>query len=195
MKLYLLISSLLLSFSGFSSVTSGDKLTAKEYNNSRFNIGDIKISILDLTQFQNIHGNCWIKLNQGADGSDVSIAGSDLAVLKGDTIKSASGRTLRAEGGRSASLGVLQEDAMQRVTGDTKVWGAYNTGDHSNGAFDGTGSFTTGSHYGAGNAGYPFIKFDNALSVFPNPAKTDDVETRMQNLTVNMFLKINQECN
>lgn len=158
----------------FANVQSGDEVSSVEYNNSKFNIGDIKHSILTLAEFQTLHGSCWIKLNQGADNSDIDITGSDLANLKSvNSIKSATGRVLRAEGGLSNSLGQTQEDELKS---------------HRHRLSENSGSSGDGP----------------AIDSFPGSASTNSSaytqytggdETRMKNLTVNMFIKINNNCN
>jgi len=156
----------------FANVQSGDEIKAVEYNNSKFTIGDIKTSILTLAEFQTLHGSCWIKLNQGADNSNVDITGSDLATLKSvNSIKSATGRVLRAEGGLSNPLGETQEDEFES---------------HVHGVGVQLGS----RDYGGGTN---TMVYNNSYNV--NTKAAGGNETRMKNLTVNMFIKINHECN
>ena len=158
----------------FANVQSGDEIKAVEYNNSKFTIGDIKSSILTLAEFQTLHGSCWIQLNQGADNSNIDITGSDLATLKSaNSIKSATGRVLRAEGGLSNPLGETQEDELKS---------------HRHRLSENSGSSGDGP----------------AIDSFPGSASTNSSaytqytggdETRMKNLTINMFIKINHNCN
>lgn len=176
----------------FANVQSGDEIKAVEYNNSKFTIGDIKTSILTLAEFQTLHGSCWIKLNQGADNSNVDITGSDLATLKSiNSIKSATGRVLRAEGGLSDSLGNTQEDSFQSHQHDT-VEGVFSGGSGAS-----RGRRLTVTNIGEVSA---YSQSSNALrtnSVIDGGSGTPRVssETRMKNLTVNMFIKVNHECN
>ena len=173
----------LISFQVHSQVASGDVLKSEEYNNSVFRIGDVKTSILPLAQFQSLHGSCWIQLNQNI--SDIDISGSDLAsTLGSNSIKSSYGRVLRSEGTNSASLGQQQEDAFQGH-GHTFHWA--------------TAAALDGSDYsGDSRSASTNLNSDSAIG----EAVSDGVngtprianETRMKNLTVNTFIKINNSC-
>lgn len=175
-----------LSFNTYSLVSSGDQIKAIEYNNSKFTIGDIKHSVLSLVNFQSLHGSCWIQLNQGSDNSDINISGSDLALLNGNTIKSSSGRVLRASGGNSASLGSTQEDSLQGHRHSFSLNGGWGPGSSDGGKF--RADLNSPKNAWSGTVGTP-------LSDGVNGTPRTSNETRMKNLTVNMFLKINHNCN
>lgn len=183
---YLLFLFIFLSLETFAKVEAGDVISSVDYNNSKFTIGDIKTSLLTEAEFQTLHGNCWIKLNNGVSGEDIDISNSDLAQLKENNfIKNSSGRVLRAEGGNSLTLGEVQEDAFQGHRHGQRVP-----------SHDGI-NIGPGGQRGIFNGG-AINSFDFVLE-----PKTDGVngiprtanETRMANLTVNMFVKINHSCN
>lgn len=107
MKFLILI--MLFSQLSFAQVGSGLAVKAKDYNSSKFNIGDIKSSILSEAQFLAIHGDCWTLLRAK------SIEGSDLAILTAgrlNNLPAAEGHFLRNAGGTAASLGSLQADSF-----------------------------------------------------------------------------------
>jgi hypothetical protein len=80
-------------------------------------------------------------------------------------------------GGVAATLGEVQDDAGQRITGDiTEIW--YESGAASSGALG--HSTQTGSKAANGTSGVLTIELDTANSTSPNTAKTDDVETRVK---------------
>lgn len=81
--------------------------------------------------------------------------------------------------GASRFLGDNQMDAMQRITGN--IGAVIPAAGFISGAFTNGGStaaFTTGT-----SLAYLGI-FNNSTSTSPNAAKTDDVETRMSNLSI-----------
>lgn len=163
------------------NASSGEKIKAIEYNNSTFSVGDVKHSLLTIAEFQTLHGSCWIQLNQGADNSSIDISGSDLASIKGNnTLISATGRVLRAQGGESASLGQTQEDEIKAHSHEANFRGN-TSGDHYHRtepiAFSGVGS-----------------SYDFGSDKFYSTQETGGSETRMKNLTVNIFVKINHSC-
>lgn len=200
MKILLLTLSLI-SFSSFSSVSSGEKISSIAYNNSTFTIGDIKHSVLTLEEFTVLHGSCWVKL-----GETVSIASSDLAVATAGrdglslgnendqgadpivNIPNLEGRVLRMAGNGSNTLGETQEDAFQ--------WFAFNSGNRANSP-DSTGlqgSLAEGfgsARTGASNGLSPRITDgrNNQLLVAHelNGTPRRASETRMKNFTVNMY--------
>lgn len=101
-------------------------------------------------------------------------------VLGTRTLLDKGGRSLRdmsGIGGVAATLGEVQEDAGQRITGDiTEIW--YESGAASSGALG--HSTQTGSKAANGTSGVLTIELDTANSTSPNTAKTDDVETRVK---------------
>jgi hypothetical protein len=93
------------------------------------------------------------------------------------------GRTTRSmtTGGSVAdTLGELQEDAMQRITGSL---GSMRTRDDLNvGGVFSTDNIIQAPEVSSALGGGSDIEFDSANSTYPNTAKTDDVETRMKNI-------------
>lgn len=114
-----------------ATVGIGDKITAKRFNNSTFQIGDIKQSILSQDEFVLIHGDCWKQMNTNIDllstdlGDHIVNAGFRIY----DEIPDASGRVLRLQGSGSAILGSTQEDATSvnelNVNNDNSLSGSF----------------------------------------------------------------------
>lgn len=205
MKTILFICLLLNSIYSIANVSSGDQIKAVEYNNSKFTIGDIKTSILPLDKFQELHGSCWIQLNQGASNSNISISGTDLSVALGNiaTIKSSSGRVLRSQGGNSSSLGMTQEDATAVNGLSTNTAGSHY---HLHGGPDPAAIDSDYRRYGITDTGVRKQRPAGSSSESNYAAHTSnsgnhthslsgDNETRMENLTVNTFIKVNHSCN
>lgn len=96
------------------------------------------------------------------------------------------GDFIRFEGGNASAFeSGQQSDAMQRITGSTGD-GGIRAEDSPLWTGDGVLSRTNPSIAQSGDntfSSYP-IYFDNADSISPNAAKTDDVETRAVNRTV-----------
>ena len=117
------------------------------------------------------------------------------------TLLDMGGRTLRSQSvsGKADTLGELQEDAVQRITGETAIQTRNNTsgGSHRNdlGAFtNGQNNTITATSGSTVFNDVPNLKFDNSLSDTPNAAKTDDDETRMANMVVgSSYIVIMQE--
>jgi len=90
-------------------------------------------------------------------------------------------------------VGVYTEDAMQRITGQTYPEATIPYSIGSGGIFQGV--FNQGGTVGnrvstqAGTGGRTLL-FDSASSTSPNPAKTNDNETRPKNVTVNYIIKL-----
>ena len=191
----LLIISFFMIAQGFAQVASGELLRSNDYNNSVFRIGDVKTSVLTLSEFQSLHGSCWIQLNQNV--SDIDISGSDLASLKSqNSLKSSYGRVLRSEGTNSASLGQQQEDGTavnglsvdhenpidtSDGTGYTYVWA------RAKGNWGSKEDLTSGTTSNFSDLNMTEFNHNHSLS-------SSDPETRMMNLTVNTFVKINNSC-
>ena len=186
---YLILMILCVSNISVANVQSGDEIKAVEYNNSKFTVGDVKTSLLPLNKFQELHGSCWIQLNQGADNSNIDITGTDLSLaLSLNSIKSSAGRVLRSAGGLSSSLGQTQEDAFQGHQHRT-LEGKFGGG--------GTSQRLTVSNVGEvssySNSAIP-LTTNSIIAGSHGSPKIDD-ETRMKNLTVNTFVKVNHDCN
>ena len=203
----LILLTLLFNLNAFSNVQQGDMIKAVEYNNSKFTVGDIKHSVLSLTDFQSLHGSCWIQLNNTTT-NDISIENTNLAGYIGNTIKSASGRVLRAAGSGSAALREQQEDAtaVNGLSSSTNPAGSHQ---HDF-------VFERDSNVAVGTPPYQYLGSSGANvlevrsggdrtvvnSVRPSGEHThsvnitsSDTETRMKNLTINLFLKVNHNCN
>jgi hypothetical protein len=92
------------------------------------------------------------------------------------------GRTTRSQSssGKADTIGELQEDAMQRITGSTDPSRLSIGSGNIYGAFTGGSASTSISAVELGDG--VAINFDNANSTSPNAAKTDDEETRMANI-------------
>ena len=174
-----------LSASAGEPVKPGDEIKANKFNNSTFTIGDVKTSLLSESSFQTLHGDCWVKM------TGQNISGSDLATLEPSlaTLPDASGRFLRNLGGNSNSLAQTQEDAFQghkhhaQASGD----GLYLYIRGSGGVFSG---LSGGNHLDRGSEPIGNPRTDGVNGT-PRTAN----ETRPQNLTVNMFIKLNHNCN
>ncbi len=96
--------------------------------------------------------------------------------------------------GDSRDLGSGQDDAMQRITGSL---GFSRKGSATIGGFEafkgaiqaGINNTTNGVLFDNSANSSPYeIIFDSSLSVSPNPAKTDDTETRMINTALNYMI-------
>lgn len=171
-KIFLLV----FSISTFANVNSGQKITAKNFNESTLSVGTIQQSLLTENQFQSLQGNCWVTML----GQDVT--GTDYHSIIGKTSSpNASGKSLRNVGGNATSLGNYQNDAFQG---------------HRHG----------GKDYPSGSGGdlltelnYSNINTNNAV-VKPTPDCSNGTprtanETKPTNISVNFFIKINHECN
>ena len=189
MKTFLFII-ILISSNSFAKVSQGDTITAKKFNESTFGLGDIKHSLLTESQFQSQFGNCWVKMIGQCVSSSCGSNESDYATLTGNsTLPNTSGRFLRDTGGNASSLGTTQEDSFQ---GHAHVLYALDR------SGDGNNSLLT--HSGSGNAkDITSINQDGEFSSYTTDSHhgTPRVsnETRPQNLSVNYFVKINNECN
>ena len=189
MKHILLIFLLTFSLSSFagSPVGSGDKISAKKFNNQTFGVGDIKQSLLTLVQFQEQFGSCWVLI----DGRDIS--GSDYASITGkNTLPDARGRFARNNGTNTAPIGSTQDDS-------TAVNGlSLNDPGHSHNFASQVYHQAVGTYYtnidAGGNGGIaPLHATNNAYTGVT--LNSSDTETSPANFTVNMFIKINHECN
>ena len=173
-------------------VKSGDEIKANIFNNSTFTIGDIKQSILTETEFQSLHGDCWVKMR------GQSIAGSDLSTKTAgrtspvNTLPDTSGKFLRDKDGLAANVGETQTDELKSHNHEiTFIRMNISTG------IDGTGSGFGVIGWG-GNSGTLVSPVTNRYS--PSDAlgaihDTGGSETRPTNMTVNMYVKINHICN
>ena len=178
--IYILLFLPFLAFAG-DLIQSGDEIKAKRLNESLHNIGDIKHSLLTESEFQSLNGTCW-KLMQGQN-----ISGSDLAQHTGgrlNNLPDARNRFLRnADGTTSAGLGSAQAQDWKGFymnntvrNGSNYTHGPIYMGKSTNSYI---GNLFTG--YWAGPAAAIGMQWDGS-------------EIRPQNLSVNMFVKIDHEC-
>lgn len=96
------------------------------------------------------------------------------------------GQFFRVEGGNAALFGSSQGDAMQRITGvvnNGSTTGLMNGASNiASGVFSNGAARTQTLQTIAGAS--VDLEFDSSGSVSPNPAKTDDIETRPTNDTI-----------
>lgn len=178
------ISFILLYSSGVFSqdvIKAGDEIKAKKLNESINHIGDVKNSLLTETEFQSLHGSCWVQMR------GQSIVGSDLATHTGGRLNSlpdARNKFLRnADGSSSSSLGASQGQDWKGFTMTNTVQNGYG---YSHGPV----------YMGKSTSSYIGNIFVGAWSA---PAAGiglvwDSSEIRPENLSVNMFIKINHDC-
>ena len=176
----------LLSFNSFAGdpVQTGEIITANRFNNGTFMVGDIKHSLLSVTKFQEIAGDCWVKM----EGQDIS--GSDYATIMGvNVLPNASGRFLRDIGGNAPSLAQTQEDAIRNITGQMTSNYISSNPNNGTGALRSSIQQTSNRYaYHGGSYWGAKVDFDASLAV-PTAA-----ENRPVNLGVNLFVKINNDC-
>lgn len=167
------------------AASDGHPITKKSFDNSLFQVGDLKQSLLDLTQFQASHGACWTLL----DGS--SISGSEFSSRIATQLPDGRGLFFRAK-------------QNGRTDGKGNPDGEYNIG-----AFQGKVSNNTYQfQYEANQSNTSLISVpeDNSWSAYmtlaasggdyarPFRARNRGGESRPDNLTVNVFVKINSNC-
>lgn len=183
-----------------AQVKIGDKITSNLYNNSKFQIGDIKDSILSENEFFDLHGNCWVKLD-----SSISLSGTDL----GDhidnigsrtysTISNLSGNFTRNSGGKSANLGSLQDYATVRLTGSithkSLRWDQRVSAGSSSSMIYLTNA---GGNGVGGNADSKasVVNIDSERVLGSNHVTSgSSSDIRPDNITINMFVKVNNNC-
>jgi hypothetical protein len=161
-------------------------------------IGQVTSSMLTEAQFQAINGTGWVLM----DGR--SVAGSSYAIVTGNaTIPDARGMVLRGKNnGRSDgnqnpagdnALGLFEDDRMQghrhSLRGNSGGGSAWNLAG-SNASVVGGGSPGTGDTY------VDILAASSAQAISAPIANAEGtprigVETRMKNITVNHFIKIN----
>jgi hypothetical protein len=155
-------------------------------------IGDIRHSRLSEEQFQALNGNSWVLYD------DRNVEGTDLASLTGMTVlDDARGLVLRGKNhGRNdgfedeteRALGSNQMDQMQKIEGGPldRVWALSGSAGALRSTVSGTSArATTGS-----NSERQF-SFDSSFSPNARTSATNAGETRMRNIAVNIFIKIN----
>lgn len=137
-------------------------------------LGDIKHSLLDEVTFQSVHGTSWVL----SDGRN--IAGSDLAALTGWTV---------APDLRGTFLRGKDHGAGLNPDGDTPE-GTYQLDEFSSHTHS-----TNYQHSDNGDGeGYALINVASfAGSTSGSTMSVGGPETRPKNITVNYFIKINEE--
>lgn len=156
-------------------VEKGDVISAKKFNESTFGIGDIKQSLLTQAQFQSQFGDCWVSM----EGQNIS--GSDFSALTSIvTLPDARGRFLRTLGGDAAPLAQTQEDMF-------KAHFHYQGSGHGAEPFGATNLPGYGTDFLGHGDGYS--------AVSAHTSTQGGSETRPKNVTVNVFIKINHQCN
>lgn len=182
----------ILSFSASAAVSKGEIISAKKFNEATFGVGDIKQSLLTESQFQSQFGNCWVKM------TGQSVAGSDYETITGNsTLPNSAGRFLRDIGGDAPSLGQVQDDALQNITGRfyPRVREGSFTGDHTE-LTEGAFGRTVGQlrNYAQANSTSISTLLEGVNFDASRVVRTAD-ETRPKNVGINLFVKINHNCN
>lgn len=175
MKLLIAFIAISATLATYGSVSTGEKITAKNFNESTLGVGAVQHSLLTQTQFQAQHGDCWVKM------SGQSVAGSDYETITGkSTLPNSAGRFLRDIGGNAPALGETQEDAFQGHHHNAMGYG--NNGGSLGPAADGS----------SGDLGQLKITSPKSDGVNGTPRTAN--ETRPKNLGINLFVKINHKC-
>lgn len=164
----------------------GSGISADKFNSSAFQIGDVKHSLLTEQQFRQLNGDCWKLL----DGSP--LAGTDFGAFTGRTeLPDARGRFVRntgtpSTGGTAVTLGGLQEDSFKAH---------YH---HQDTGYDGSGYLAWGSDTKS-SLGISSLIFNHGDGSANNRvSRTSTVganETRPKAVGLNLFIKVNKECN
>lgn len=157
------------------------KIKSKQFNADIFQIGSIQKSILSVLKFQELHGNCWREMNGG------NIASTDLSSLKSiTTLPNADSRFLRNKGVNSATVGSLQDDSL----GSHRHWISNGPFDDGNGSGSNGNSQVSGLMADAGAYSDSDPMYNYGRYILPAGSS----ETRPVNVTVNMFIKVNHDC-
>lgn len=193
---------------------SGQVISAIDYNNSKFTIGDIKQTMLPESEFVKLHGTCWKQLNKGQDLEnntsrvatpdglidDINITGTSLATaLNTNYIKSSAGRFLRSEGAGSETLGDTQEDSLKSHKHEIS-YVRVDLGGTNGGLIDGVttghGVLAWGGNTGTIlNSGTHSTNKTNPLDALGSIHEAGSGENMVKNLTVNTFIKVDHSCN
>ena len=192
---------LVLTSLSYAQVNTGDMIKAKNYNGSTHQIGDVKTSLLELADFQSIHGDCWRQYN--TNSANVDLTGTELANYLGNSIPSSANRVLRGKGTlTNQATGGTQEDAYQDHRHRNSWVAEQNnlqsqsitlryTGSTLPSALNSQGVFGTVPHNNFGQ-----IEDDSTGTTHPNSSNArTSTETRVKNIAVNMYIKVNKECN
>lgn len=209
---YLILILTLISFKTIAQVSSGDTITAINFNNSTYAIGDIKHSILNSAEFTAIHGTCWKQMNQDVNlvntdlGNHIQTVGSRPSFV---SIPNASGLFLRnsgsqtlSEDGKTVTAGALgsrqgQATAPNGLTTDSSGnhqhiggWAGVNdTATYGTSSVSGGGNVNTQNGTSTENHAYTSPSGDHSHTVTGGGS-----ETRPSNLTINLFVKVSNDC-
>ena len=217
MKVFFIVFSFSISvvFAQYNQVNTGDNISANKFNNSTFMIGDIKHSLLTESEFQQIAGDCWKKLDGVTDVSDTDFGSIKKATAGNPSLTvilpNSNNQFLRDRG--DGGLGTIQADAtaVNGLGGNTNTAGNHShytvtdsSGDSSAGSWSG-GSYlaqrgSTGDSYyrlkGVNTAPTSLGKTSTAGNHSHTLSITStESETRPTNLGVNLFIKVNNDCN
>lgn len=174
------------------NANQGQVIQATNYNSSTSQIGEIKQSILEVSEFQSLNGDCWVRMeNQSIAGSDLALFKPSLTTLP-DTV---SKETFLRQKGSARALGSFQDSGSPNITG------AWSVSDETFSNSSATGAVSVVET--SANSGQPGTTARNwKSSVYSiNAASSSSVyqngltETRPKNIAVNFFIKINKNCN
>ena len=181
-------------------IISGDEVSAEDLNiklkamdlkitsltnSSLYDVGDVRQSMLTISEFTQRNGDCWKQFDGIEDVSDTEYgaiirtrnANPTMTVI----LPNADGRFLRNQGGNAAPLGQTQEHALQDHSHENEIGNP--GGDHRYSA-----SGVSGSSWNITNTRGVYV--DGA-----NPPLVNADETRPSNMTVNLFIKVSSSCN
>lgn len=200
---YIILFLSLISHNAFSQVNQGEAIKAQDFNAGSSGIGDIRMSILDKTEFQALFGYCWKKMDQA-----ITITGTDLANHTSiTTIPNASGLFLRNSGTQTldgsniaaGSVGSVQFDGTAPNGMSTDTAGAHN---HAQ-AYD----YQWGGRYGSVDTGVATDRAEQAgVFTSKHAALTSTAgnhshiieggqnETRPFNMSMYFYLRVNNDC-
>lgn len=192
-KIILFLSILSLNAYADKVAVKGELISADKINSSVAQIGDIKQSLLNTTQFQSLHGDCWRLM----DGE--SLMGTDLGALTGmanlpDMVNQ--GSTLKQVKG-SRVLGSYESDEVKAHNH------AVNDPGHRH--IEGTSAVNGNLRYGYTDAplsnrrsesgsSTTFASFTQTVATGVSVQSFGAEENRVKNTGVNFFIKVNKEC-
>jgi hypothetical protein len=133
-------------------------------------VGDVRYSLLDLADFQALHGTGWRRLDGG------SITGTPLAGYIGTSLPDARGVFLR---GMNHDRPTSEGDAA-----GNRAMGAYQ------GDTFAAHSHTSPYQYYNGNAGPRGASGNDAAGAAQQTSTTGDLETRPRNIAVHIYVKV-----
>ncbi len=154
-------------------------------------IGDVKQSVLTEAQFQSLHGTTWV-LMRGQ-----SITGSSLATEFGlATLPDARGVFIRGKNNGRADGNQNPDGDVALGTVQADGFGSHNHGGGNHNHQAGTGTWDTNANVDAANRFPDFANSGPSPNSFVQNSGTiisteGANETRMKNITANIFVKIN----